>query len=465
MKIKVLLINAINPEVEIETRYPNLGLGYLVSALRNHFGKEAFDFKIIDRDVKNAIFAFRPSIICITSVSQNYNIAKRYADLAKEYNTPVIMGGVHISMLPESLTESMDIGCVGEGEETIVELLSILLNKGGFPKDNLSSVRGIVYKDGGNLKITSPRGQAGDLDKIAMPARDLYSINSHTYMFSSRGCLYDCIFCASAEFWQKARFFSAEYVVSEIEELVQRYNVKLISFFDDLFIGNLARLRKIAEILEGKDFLKKLRFTCSARANLVNDEVAKLLKRMRVASVGMGLESGSDKTLNYLKGGNISVADNSRAIAILNKYGIAANASFVIGSPQETKEEILKTYFFIKNNPLSLFDAYILTPYPGTHIWNWAKDKGIVSDDMDWARLNVNFNSNSKDSPILSQLLSRKELIQIYRKFRYLRLYKNIKNIWFTPQLFDLPGVIFKNIFGYASRIFKKGPWNKNALP
>lgn len=454
--MRILLVNAINPSVEVETRYPNLGLGYLVSALRSRFGNNTFDFKIIDRDLEKTILSYKPDILCLTSVTQNYNIAKNYAAIAKIHQIPVIMGGIHISMLPHSLSYDMDVGCIGEGEKTIIELFSSFMNKGKFLNKDLSQIKGIVYREVSELITNQPRELIEDMDKIDFPARDLLRINKHSYMFTSRGCSYSCTFCSSTKFWKKVRFFSAEYVIREIEELIEKYGVKLISFYDDLFIGDLPRLKKIVGLLENKSFLKKVRFTCSARANLINDESVKLLKRMQVFSVGMGLESGSNKTLRYLKGDNISIEDNRRAIAILNKYKISPNASFIIGSPFETKEDMLKTYFFIKNNRLRLFDTYVLTPYPGTYIWKYAKKRNLVSDNMDWSKLNVNFNRNFKKSVILSEVLDRKDIVKMYKKFQLLRLFKNAKNVWFTPQVTDLAKIAFKTVIENLTQMFKK---------
>jgi len=84
MKKKILLINAINPIIEVEQRYPNLGLGYLVSSLRKHFGKEILDFKIIDRNIEKEITDFVPDLVGISSVSQNFNLVKKYARLSKK---------------------------------------------------------------------------------------------------------------------------------------------------------------------------------------------------------------------------------------------------------------------------------------------------------------------------------------------------------------------------------------------
>ena len=236
MGIRILFINAINPFVEVERRYPNLGLGYLVSFLRNNFGQNTFNFKIIDNNVKKEILSFDPDIIGITSVSQNYNRAKEYAHFAKIKNIPVIIGGVHISTLPQSLSNDMTVGCLGEGEKTILDLFSVFLKKNKFPVEDLVKIKGIVYKERDKLIVNSSQQQIENMDEIPLPARDLLKIDKHSYMFTSRGCPYNCIFCASTIFWNKVRFFSAEYVIRETEELVNRYEVKLISFFDDLFI-------------------------------------------------------------------------------------------------------------------------------------------------------------------------------------------------------------------------------------
>ncbi|MFH1824890.1 MAG: radical SAM protein [Candidatus Firestonebacteria bacterium] len=446
MRKKILFINAINTINEVEQRYPNLGLGYLVSSLRKHFGEDTFEFKIIDKNVERIIVNFKPDLIAITAVSQNFNLAKKYAKISKIFNTPIIVGGIHISLLPNSLSEHMDIGCIGEGEKTIIELVELFLKRGHFPKSELKNIDGICYELNNNIILTKPRQLIEDMDNIPFPARDLLKIDKHSYIFSSRGCPYRCIFCASSRYWKKVRLFSAEYVVNEIKELVEKYNVNLISFFDDLFIVNIERIKKILSLLKENNIYGKVKFTCSCRANLINDEIAKLLKEIGVVSVGMGLESGCERILKYLKGENISIEDNKNAIRILKKHGLSANASFVIGSPDETEKEIMETYNFIKNNPLDLIDVYTLTPLPGTPIWIYAKKRGLVSNDMDWDKLNVNFIQNYKNVIILSEVLSRKEIYKIYKKFQRQRLIRNIKGVWMHPYWQDVPK--------YAIRIF-----------
>jgi len=438
MPIKVLFINAINPYAEIEYRYPALGLGYLASSLRTYFGPDTFQIRVVDRDVEEALTHFQPDIVGITTVTQNFSIAQKYARAIRQKRIPVIIGGIHISMLPSSLSADMDVGVIGEGEETILELFELFMKRERLDYESVSQIRGVVCRNPeGNLHLTEKRPPISPLDRISLPARDLFSMEKHSYLFSSRGCPFRCVFCASSRYWGPVRFFSAEYVVQEVRELVSTYGVTLISFYDDLMIADGARLKKIVYLLQREGFLPKVKFSLNARANFLDEEVVQLLKEMNVVSVGMGLESGNERVLRYLKGSHISVKDNLAAIRLLKKYGIAANASFVIGSPDETEEEIWDTYRFIKNSGLSFVDTYVITPFPGTPIWEFAKSAGIVQDDMQWERLNVNYGSNPKPV-ILSQTLNREAIDRLFTKFQRLRLFIAMKNIMRHPFFWDI---------------------------
>ncbi len=414
---KILLINAINPQSEAQARFPNLGLGYLASSLFHSFPKNTFDIRIIDRNVEAELADYRPHLVGITAVSQNYGWAKKYAALAKSRKIPVIIGGVHVSALPQTVTGDMDLAVMGEAEETFPEI-----------------VRGFL--ETGNLSPVPSKPAIDPLDKIHPPARHLLKIGKHAAVFSSRGCPYRCTFCSSSRYWDKLRFFSAEYVIDELRRLVTDYEVNRISFYDDLMIANLPRLEKLAEMISADSKLRKIKFKCNARANLVTDKVAGLLSKMGVDCVGMGLESGNERTLRYLKGGSVSVHDNYEAVKILHRHGITANASFVIGSPDETEAEIMDTYRFIEDSGLDFSDVYVLTPFPGTPTWDYAKSIGAVSNDMDWDRLNV-YHSDVHDPIVLSKTISKERMGEIYRMFKRQRLWLAARKAWFHPQFKD----------------------------
>ena len=437
--LRILLINAINPRVEVENRYPGLGLAYLVSSARKALPEANIEFRISDRDIIKTINDYRPDLVGITSVSQNFTIARGYADFCAGLGIPVIMGGIHISSLPECLPASAAAGCRQEGEVTFVELIKAFLDD-KFNTEALAHIPGISFWESGHLRHNEDRPAVDDLDQLPMPARDLLNIRSHTYMFTSRGCPYRCTFCASSRFWSKLRFFSAEYVVNEIESLIRDYRVSMISFFDDLFVADRPRLEEMIRILDRRKLLGKVRYTCSCRSNVVDDELARLLAKMGVVSVGMGLESGDDEILRFLKGKSAGVTENIRAINILKKAKIAVNGSFVIGSPYETREQAMRTYDFIRQSRLDLFDIYLLTPYPGTPIWDYATDRNLVSDDMtDWSCLDVNVYRFPEKAIILSEVLDRKEVINLYKKFRRLRFRRNLRKIINHPMMRDVP--------------------------
>ena len=447
--INFLWINAINSFSEVETRYPNLGIGYLIASLKDAFGDTCFNFRVVNSDIGKELADFNPHLVGISSVSQNFGLARDYAKKAKERGIPVIMGGVHISFLPHTLSKAMDVGCVGEGEDTIVDLMRIFLAHHSFPLADIACIHGIIFRDSDNvLRQTQARSGRVDLDSLPIPDRDMLPITSHTYLFTSRGCPYRCQFCASSRFWNNVRFFSAERVVAEIELLINYYQVKFISFFDDLFVADKQRFDKIVELLEQKKIAGTVKFSCSVRANTVTESVVQGLKRMGVVSVGMGLESGNQRVLSWLKGAGITVEQNYKAVELLNRYGIMANASFVIGSPDETMDEMLDTLAFIKKSGVGLFDVYNLTPFPGTPVWEIALRQGFVSEDenMQWEKLNVNFEINKQTAIVLSEVLSRKELIAVYDKFRRYRLWHNFKNIWRHPMLSDLPKYLLKTV-------------------
>jgi len=149
--------------------------------------------------------------------------------------------------------------------------------------------------------------------------------------------------------------------------------------------------------------LGKIRFNIQSRTNLIDDEMCLFLKRLGVYSVGFGFESGSEKVLSYLKRNTNTPKKNKEAILLLDKYGIGIAGSFMLGSPDETKDDIQKTLDFmewmksIRN--VNVIWHGLTTPLPGTDLWEYAKKRKIVNDNFNWDKLDILHTRYSSKSP------------------------------------------------------------------
>lgn len=331
-------------------------------------------------------------IIGISSTSQNVNeciklgqsIRGRYQDAL------LILGGHHISHFPSYLPKEFNVGVLFEGEETFLEIVDRYVDS-CKQKHIFDDIKGIVFYDATGQFVQNPiNNLITPLDRIPFPSFE----DNQPYIFSSRGCPYDCSFCASAEYWKKYRTFSAEYVVAEVEHIIKNYpHIKNILFWDDLVIADKNRFREIVKEIESKGINKRVSFSFAVRANLVDEEICGLLKRINIAYVSFGAESGSDRILRMLKGKSVSVEINQRALDLLSKYQIFTTCGFIIGCPTETIEEVRKTFDFILKNYLDgkMNDCAInvLMPLPGTFMWKYAIEKKIITEPIQWERLQV----------------------------------------------------------------------------
>ncbi len=425
--MKMLFVSTVDVGNPVEVMFPPLGLAYIASYLRNRL--PGADIRIIYDRVEQEIREFNPDILAISSVSQNFHAAKQYAKTGKAYGLPVIVGGAHITSIPSTMTEHMDIAVLGEGEETMSEIIRSVQDS-GYSMSSLREVPGIAYRENGTINFSPPRREITPLDSIPFPARDLLPIprNGIVHLFSSRGCPYKCRFCASTHFWNKLRFFSAEYVMEEIDNVVARYHPVSIGFYDDLFIASKKRLFEIVELVMRKGYHKKLEFVLNGRANLITEEVAAALKKMNVVRVNMGLESGSKETLAFLKGETASVEMNGRAVELLENLGISTHGTFIIGCPGEAEKDIMQTEAFIRKSRLSSFEVYLLTPLPGTPIWDLALKKGLVDNDMDWRKLMQQPRRGNGSKILMADQVPPERLYEYYMRLQKLKKLRTLSS-------------------------------------
>ena len=425
--------------------YPPLGLGYIASYLHKYFNH--INIEIIDssNNLEKKIIAAKPDILGFTATTPSYpDVIDVIKKVKESLNVPILLGGSHITSLPHKLSEYVDIGVIGESEETVSELVSIFNESGGFKNSDLKEIKGIVYHSNKKNVVTEKRESIKPIDKIPYPDRDLFDMEdylkpadilvNHEYLrgtsiLTSRGCPYKCVYCQVPQQWGKVRLHSAEYVAEEINLLVEKYDVEGIVIIDDLFILSTKRIERLIELLREYGILGEVKFLVDGRSNLINEKLLKLLKQLNVVQMALGIESGSERVLNYLKKNSVTVEQNKNAVALAQRYDIGVYAQFMMGTPTETKEEMLETVKFIKEQPLSSVHLSVTTPLPRTELWDYCEREGIVSDNMDWRRFNMEPQAGLKDNLYINKEVSYREFLKIFEEAQHEIEQKRIKDI------------------------------------
>ena len=376
---------------ELLTTEP-LGIKYLVAYLIQQ--GIANESGICIADNLDEAITFKPDILGISAVSQVIQDARDFAKKCKEkVGCLTVLGGYHVTGIPQKLPEEFDIGVLGEGERTFAEIVS-LFKADKLTTEALKQIKGICYHKNGGIVINKPREFIENIDLLPRPYRDNKRYLKEICIFTSRGCPYRCIFCASHKFWgDKYRLRSANSVVSEINYLVNKYYPEEINILDDLWMFNKKRFREIAKELIKLRISEKVSFAGFCRSNLIGEEEIVLLKQMNYRYVRFGTETGSEILLKHLKGNNISITDHQRVIDLCQKYKIPCLGSFMFGVPGETKEDLEATINFLRKNKgkFGIGGFYLFNPIPGTEIWNWMKDKKMISDDFQFEHLQIDF--------------------------------------------------------------------------
>ena len=199
----------------------------------------------------------------------------------------------------------------------------------------------------------------------------------------SRGCPYECTFCASAAIWKRRiRYRSVDDIIAELKSLKNKYGLTEFVFMDDTFTIHRKRVKEFCEELIREDM--GLKWRCSSRADFVNVQILNLLKRSGCTGISVGVESGSDRILRLMKKG-VTVENIRRAAKLIKKHGFDFIALFVVGLPYEPADDIRKTIDIIKEIKPDSMNLSTFFPYPGTEAHVEVVKQGLLPPDYDWA--------------------------------------------------------------------------------
>jgi len=388
----------VNPDLHQEDNHFPHGYGYMAATLLQEgadvsaFCMDVFHYT--NRQLADYLDRHEFDLICVGF------LAARFKETVEELlrvidahckNAWLVIGGPGPSPIPEWMLNNTpaDIVCIGEAEETIVDLLRCKVEGG-----SLAEVSGVAFGDGKFVYGTERRKPIHKLDSIPFPAWDLFPMDRYTTclslwgmepgdrtlgMITSRGCTDRCSFCYRME--SGIRFRSVENVIEEIEILKDRYGVNCYFMNDELFAASKSRVFKLCAALQELD----IKFSANARVDKFSEEMARSLQDSGCTFVNIGFESSSQEVLDRMNK-RTTVEENVRAAEICREIGIGFGLNFLWGLPGDTAETLWGNVAFIKK-----YNAYDqlrtirpVTPYPGCPLYYQAIEEGLLEGPGDF---------------------------------------------------------------------------------
>lgn len=319
----------------------------------------------------------------------------------------IVFGGAHVSAIGAPLLRhfpKIDFLVMGEGEATLAELAS-----GADP----SQIDGLIYReggrygggnggpDGGQVTANPPRAPIPELDDLPFPAYeklagfpDGYNLPLFCYiqtpgatMNTSRGCPYQCSYCDRSVFQKSYRYNSAAYIYAHMRYLRDRFGVRHINIYDDLFTLHRGRISELCQLLIRKPL--GMDFNCAVRVGHADDELLKMLRAAGGLQVSLGIESGDPELLETHKPG-VYLDEVRDTVRRIQRTGLRAKGLFMMGLPGETVESIQKTSDFVMSLGLDDMNMSKFTPFFGAPVWDTITEQGTFNQD--WRQMNcLNF--------------------------------------------------------------------------
>ncbi len=358
----------------------------LIDANGENIDYKTFEQMISEMGYEELIFRF-------TSATFDWDM--RVAAISKKYSGAHTIGicCTLVDFSKTVLNEAKDLDIyIRHNYEVVAPELIEKLSEG----DDISAVAGITCRNEGKIKVNKDADPIKNYDDIPIPAYDLlksfdlyYADTKHgqpfTIMYTSKGCSYSCIYCTMANSKWKPR--SAESVLKELRHLKYNYNINTVMFFDETFTMDRKRVEEITQAIIDEKL--NIKWYCNSRVDILDMDILKKMKQAGCRAVCMGIESGSQKIIGGTNK-RISIEISAKAIKMVKDAGIKVYCSFIMGLPGENKTTVQETIEFIKRTLPTGGEINVAAPYPGTKLYDIALEKGWITKQMDFRKMNQN---------------------------------------------------------------------------
>jgi anaerobic magnesium-protoporphyrin IX monomethyl ester cyclase len=341
---------------------------------------------ILWQELMSVVKDFQPTVIGISIWTTVYPFAKKIVQMIKDYDQDItlVAGGIHATVCDEDVLQrgTFDYVVRGEGEIVFCDLLDSL-SEGTDP----CAVRGISMLRNDIFIRVPDQELIADLDQIPVSARDavlyphLYTEREYGCIVASRGCPFRCSFCSSHMIWKRdVRERSIDAVYAEIKEIHETFGVSFFTFFDDTFTLKQERINDLCSRIR-KDRLP-IRWFAHGRIDSVDEVFIESMKKGRLFVMQFGIESGSQTFLDSLQK-EIQLTRALEIRRIFKEKRLLFWATFLIGHPGETEEDLAKTAYFLEELKPDLVNINTYIPYPGSDKW---KDYFQDVENIPWQR-------------------------------------------------------------------------------
>ncbi|MDJ0786992.1 MAG: radical SAM protein [Myxococcota bacterium] len=403
-----------------------LGYFYIAAALKQ--AGHDVEFFVTSQNIESELRAFDPGLVGMTAVTGNHLWAASMASEIKEFlpSAKTIMGGPHPTYHPQIIHHpGLDYVCRGEGEVAATALCDAL-ERG----EDTFHLPGITARDGDEVHENGFAPLVEELDTVPFPDRSIYqhikmlrSRNHYPFMLTSRGCPFQCTFCYAptlAKLTRDAgkfvRFRSVDNVIAEAQELKAEFNVRSVEFVDDIFGMKGKWLDEFAEKWPKEVGLP---FQCNLRADLVNDDNIDQLTGAGCEMVAFGVEAGSDRVRNEVLKKSVTTDQIRRAAELLRARGVRFVTYNIVGAPTETWDEAIETLTLNQEIQPDYPQVSIMTPYPGTEVYDYAVEVGqLDSDPKTFDSIEpFNYGSSALETPHREEMANLQKLFATAVRF------------------------------------------------